>query len=60
MPAAVAYIGAEIGGTIGATLIMNSVAIATGLTYAAAFTVSPALSSSARRRVARARSERRQ
>lgn len=53
MPAAVAYIGAEIGGTIGATMIMSSVEIAAGLTYLAQIAVGPAFGSTHRRRVLR-------
>lgn len=53
MPAAVTYIGLQIGGNIGAALIMNSVAIATGLTYIATAFVSPAIAATVRRTAAR-------
>lgn len=53
MPAAVAYIGAYIGGLSGAVLIMNAVAIGNALWVVAG----PALSQSARRTVGRRHSE---
>lgn len=50
MPAAVTFIGVQLGGTIGAALIMNSVVVA-NLIY---FTVGPAFGPALRRPALRA------